>query len=91
MNRKKEKERERERENECSPGRVLSSQPFKGPSPDSSLFTNRTVRGKGAKPVVLRSGKCWERVFYFSWGATLVNMGEREREKREDEHPNWVD
>ena len=33
------------------------------------------MRGKGAKPVVLRSGKCWKRVFYFSWGAALVNMG----------------
>lgn len=83
MNKKIERgKRKRERVYGYSPGRVLSSQPFKGPSPDSSLFTNRTVRGKGAKPVVLRSGKCWKRVFYFSWGAaTLVNMGEGEEER----------
>lgn len=28
-------------------------EPFKPPSPDSGLFTNRTVRGNGAKEVSL--------------------------------------
>lgn len=28
-------------------------EPFKPPSPDSELFTNRTVRGNGAKEISL--------------------------------------